>query len=374
LNDLFLITTVPPNHRQSIFGHQSKISLHQALPLDQMKVRDLSLFNVNEDPKAFELITKERSYILIAESPYEKQLWLEELESAIYALLLSSDNSRKCGWFYDVVYTSFHSAIYSNDRISVSNYLQRHPGHHQDSIINGKDLAGMTPLHWAAFCGHLELVEWLLEKNANIQTLNAHNNTPLMLAAIMGHNEIVLCLLSKYEEQGFDLNYVNTHGYNAYKLAVIFGVNMSHSSHVTALLNAFHENQPGNQINAFDTSGGTLLHLCAIKELPTSIEVLAQAGADLNLPHQRTLWTPLQLVCSTTQPNIETIRALLENGARVNVRDRQNRTALDLLLLGLSSGTEDESSYYPLIAEMIQKGGRCSLETTQVLSLDCKVK
>ena len=55
-----------------------------------------------------------------------------------------------------------------------------------------------TPLHWASFCGHVNVVRYLVEeRNCNIECRNKHGNTPLHCAALQGRLDVVQYLISE---------------------------------------------------------------------------------------------------------------------------------------------------------------------------------
>jgi len=62
---------------------------------------------------------------------------------------------------------------------------------------NAKGHAGYTPLHLAAFKGHVEIVKLLLERGANPNAEDNNGETPLHLAAQEGRVEIVKLLLER---------------------------------------------------------------------------------------------------------------------------------------------------------------------------------
>lgn len=45
--------------------------------------------------------------------------------------------------------------------------------------VDSRDNVLNTPLHYAAKAGHIEAVEWLLDHGADINALNANDDTPL---------------------------------------------------------------------------------------------------------------------------------------------------------------------------------------------------
>ena len=53
-----------------------------------------------------------------------------------------------------------------------------------------------SPIHWAAFKGHLAIVWKLLHSNVSHEHVDAQGNTALHLAAAGGHVSIILCLLN----------------------------------------------------------------------------------------------------------------------------------------------------------------------------------
>ena len=72
-----------------------------------------------------------------------------------------------------------------------------------------------SPLHWASFKGHLPIVWALLKANLSPYDIDACGNTSLHLAATGGNAEVLKCLMS----QGFDLTTRNWYGNTALDLA-----------------------------------------------------------------------------------------------------------------------------------------------------------
>jgi ankyrin repeat protein len=57
-----------------------------------------------------------------------------------------------------------------------------------------------TPLHVASQFGHLDVVKWLLDHNADVHVHDDKGDTPLHLAAIEGHLEVARILLEHNAE------------------------------------------------------------------------------------------------------------------------------------------------------------------------------
>lgn len=74
---------------------------------------------------------------------------------------------------------------------------------------------GLTGLHEAAICGNAQLVEYLIQQNANINCCDNEGWTPLHAAASLGHAKIVKLLL----DYGADATIVNCENFLALDLA-----------------------------------------------------------------------------------------------------------------------------------------------------------
>jgi ankyrin repeat protein len=61
-----------------------------------------------------------------------------------------------------------------------------------------RDNSGWTPLHYAAFEGHLVVCRTLLESGAKIDQTDNDGKPPLMLAAEEGHSDLVREFLKNY--------------------------------------------------------------------------------------------------------------------------------------------------------------------------------
>ncbi|MCG8340138.1 MAG: ankyrin repeat domain-containing protein [Cytophagales bacterium] len=79
-----------------------------------------------------------------------------------------------------------------------------------------------TPLHWAAGGGHIEVVQLLVENNANVDILAKDASTPLHWAAGGGHIEVVQLLIDKIDK-GADVNALGEDGSTALHWAAKWG-------------------------------------------------------------------------------------------------------------------------------------------------------
>ncbi|RYH26694.1 hypothetical protein EON65_14195 [archaeon] len=324
LNDVLLLTAVPSSS-------SSKINLNHVIPLDQVSLIDLRAIDSNEDGGAFEIRTPERPYQLVAESESEKRIWLEELESAIFSFM-STREGRKLGWNHAVVRHTFYSAAFYGDLTLLQKHVERMGVDNIDIV----DECGMSALHWAALGGQLDAVRYLLDNGADIDCLNGGLNSPLMLAAALGQHNVVLYLLNC----GADVEIRNMKDFDCLLMAAIFDNYSSGLFEAVQVLKL-----RGVDINKQDLSGGSSLHQCTSRNLPSSIQILVDCGADVNLKHGRSGLTPLQMACSGQYPDAETVRILLDKGAMPNWKDSSNYTAFAMILLTHKVGASNVVPY-----------------------------
>jgi transient receptor potential cation channel subfamily A protein 1 len=69
--------------------------------------------------------------------------------------------------------------------------------HHKDKVTIMRDVQFMTPLHRAVMFDHVEVVEYLIELGADIDSLDKENRTPLLLAASRNCLRVVAFLINK---------------------------------------------------------------------------------------------------------------------------------------------------------------------------------
>lgn len=87
-------------------------------------------------------------------------------------------------------YTTIHDFCKIGDLSSLKMQLT-------DANKNFIDELGMAPLHWACDRGHVHIVEYLLERQVDINLYSIDQQTPLHIASGCGHTDLVVLLLSK---------------------------------------------------------------------------------------------------------------------------------------------------------------------------------
>ncbi|XP_031475999.1 ankyrin repeat-containing protein P16F5.05c isoform X2 [Nymphaea colorata] len=97
-----------------------------------------------------------------------------------------------------LVYTRRHAFTYDCPPVSSHDDLE---------IPLGLPIVLHKALHMAAANGHLEVVEYLIRNNVDVNITNAEKNTPLHWACLNGHSEVVRNLILA----GADVAALNSH-------------------------------------------------------------------------------------------------------------------------------------------------------------------
>jgi len=165
--------------------------------------------------------------------------------------------------------------------------------------VNAKDEHAQTALMYSADNGHLQAVKILLSKGAKVDAQNALSATALMLAANRRHLEVVKALLGA----GAAVNVTASHGFTPLSVTV-----------------------SGRDENALRI-----------------VELLITAGAEVNSQDDEAR-TPLMMACSgppappapppggkapPIDTQLQTVESLLKSGARLDLKDKYDQTALD---------------------------------------------
>jgi ankyrin repeat protein len=174
---------------------------------------------------------------------------------------------------------------------------------------------GVTPLHCAVHRGHEEMVEMLLNSQANINATCKKGKTILHIAGEQGHRKLIKYLLhrrvnSRTADQG---------GATALQIAV--GTTHDEAT-VPLLIKSRFDMDVQNTV-----TGNTALHLAVELRRPRILAFLLEKGASMNVLNRDGI-TALQLACKTD--NCEAVSLFLERGAQIETRSAQGTTALHL--------------------------------------------
>jgi ankyrin repeat protein len=178
--------------------------------------------------------------------------------------------------------------------------------------------AHTTPVHLAAgIPGALPTLKLLLKKGARLKA-SASNFTPLMAACLSGDREIVQFLI----DRGADVKARNRIGFTALHAAALFGdaalvgLLLDHGAGANAKVIL---SQPADDIS-------TPLLTAAQRGDAAIAKLLLERGADVNVQEGQFARSPL--LCAATAGSAETVKLLLAKGAKVDVQDWTGSTPL----------------------------------------------
>ena len=179
---------------------------------------------------------------------------------------------------------------------------------------NIQDNFGMTPLMWAAQAGDVEMVTHVLELEVPLNALNNDGETALHLAIAHRHEEVSLILI---EQMDIDVN-TPTSGERG-------------TRHMTPLMHAIWREETrvvrmlltrkDILVNIQDAKGMTALHWAASAQNPEIVHALVAAPSIDLEPTSNTTSPPL--ILAAYKDNLYAIRALLDAGADINIRESE---------------------------------------------------
>lgn len=262
-----------------------------------------------------------------------------------------------------------HKAAASGDLDQVKSLLAQ-----DASLMTAEDQNATRdlPIHSAASTGQLEVIQFLVESGAIVDSGDSDASTALHVAAVRGHPACVAYLI----EQGADLAFQDNNG--AWSLS--FGVSGANAEVVDMLIKA------GAPLDLVTNTGVTLLHYAALRGMDEVFDLVVEAGIDPNVKAQNGA-VPLhfaaaggqkemigRLVAAGADPEVtdehgntplmnsawrgqaESMAALIANGANVNAADDWERTPLwataghgepDMTLALINAGADiDHASIY----------------------------
>ena len=215
-----------------------------------------------------------------------------------------------------------HTAVKSGNLAKVKSLLANNP-----DLIDARDEDNLTPLLWAAFKGHKEIVEFLIvngaqvnvksreagvtplhapaytgrediaglliENGANVNAKNKDGETPLFMAASRGNKKMVELLLQKGAELNTKSVFSMIEGYTPLHIAIKNG----HKEIAEKLI------EKGADINIRDKFGRAPLHSVAVRGYKEIAELLINKGADVNTLTNNG-WTPLYLAITNNHQEL----------------------------------------------------------------------
>ena len=211
--------------------------------------------------------------------------------------------------------------------------------------INAIDKYSWTPLHWASRNNHIELVKVLIKAKANLNEKATYYDdkkvfsgiTPLLASIVENNWEVAKLLI----ETGADVNLGIETGNRYTPLLLITSQKKPSLDIFNMLIKA------GADINAIDKDSWTPLHYAVKNNHIEIVNLLIEAGADVNIAsYTGDKLTPLLLLSSLTEPNMEILKMLIIAGASV---DYSSKIVLELKDKIIDSMKKNKSSKTDLI-------------------------
>ena len=213
--------------------------------------------------------------------------------------------------------------------------------------LNHADKSGNTALMAAARQGQENIVQALVESGSNVNyTVPADNGAASALQAALDttdvkdeHMRVIQYLLQK----GADVKGRNKAG----QFPLLFAVDHGHTEIAKELI------EHGADVNDMDLKGGFALLTAACNGYPRLVTLLAEHGANMKmaLPDGQT-----PLMCAVKTGHADTVKALLEKGAPVNAKTSSGVAALteasrvgavEVARLLLAQGADPVNGYVP---------------------------
>ena len=179
--------------------------------------------------------------------------------------------------------------------------------------IETKNDEGRSPLHVASISGELTTVKMLVKAGADVRATDAERETCLLFAAYFGHTDTVRYLVCLPE---VDLNHQESTNCTALHIAV----KRKHADVVEVLIDA------GADIETKNDEGRSPLHVASISGELTTMKMLVEAGADVRATDAKRVTC---LTLATYFGHTDTVRYLVSlPEVDLNQQDCGNYTAL----------------------------------------------
>ena len=191
--------------------------------------------------------------------------------------------------------TPIHKAAYRG-HLEILKFLTENNG--GANFVNAKNSNGMTPIHNAVSMGHLEIVKYLIEKGADVDAQNSNDMTPIHFAASKGYLEIVKCLA----KNGAEIDLTKTK-------KGMKPIHISASEGNIEIVKYLASN--GANINGKGRDDWTPIHYAAFFGHLEVVEYLAENGAEIQAPNQNKQ-TPVDLANNCGHIDVEEYLRLLQ--------------------------------------------------------------
>lgn len=191
------------------------------------------------------------------------------------------------------------------------------------------DRANLPPLHVACSLSNFEVVMLLVEKEADINNINATNNYSPLLISLKAYNSNKLEIAKYLVENGADVNYKNIHSETALSLT------FSH----TNPYNLYEDQEQyvffvlliknGAIVENASPRGNLILVAAEYNSVLVVDYLLENNMAEINVQNER---GDTALMYASRGDAKEVVEYLLSKGANKDIKNEDGKTALDIAI------------------------------------------
>lgn len=222
--------------------------------------------------------------------------------------------------------SALHLAVLTDNREVVTLLLENGA----DIDIAARDEFQGSPLEWAVFFGVKDIAIFLVERGADLNATNAVGGTPL--DAANSHNPFIPVgnLEAFNESRAFLRNYLIEKGAESGfpETALLEAIDLEDLTAVRALLESGANPDEAFVPPGIPAAGASALHLAVLKKHQGIVRLLLDSGADIDIRARDTFQgTPLEWASFFGLR--EMVELLVEAGADVNAKNAVGTTPLD---------------------------------------------
>ena len=175
--------------------------------------------------------------------------------------------------------------------------------------VDHTDVYGQTALHYAVELGHVDVVQVLIDAGADVEARDKKGSSPINFSG-------TFIIVKKLVEAGAGVRTVDTQRHTCLHLAADCG----HTETVRYLVGL-----PDVEVDHTEGEGCTALHWAADKNHADMVQVLIDAGADIEA-RDTSRNSPLLWACGSG--SLDAVKLLVRAGAGVSVTNNEGHTFL----------------------------------------------
>ena len=290
---------------------KGKLSFKDDIPLSASILRDRAADAATPsaagDAHSFEVVAPKKTYVLLAPSAADKAVWMEQIGNAMWKLAPQEARATP-GWRHHIVTGTVYHAAMMGDVAALQSLIAGQPEDDVRLLIDRTDKAQWSPLQYACYYGHAEVVQLLFAHGATRDVVTSAGQSLLHLAASRGHLDVVTLLL----DNGVDVDAVDNDGCTPLLSA------LQQSTHrrlgldvVTAVASTLIAHNA--DVNARSASTGDVALLLAVDSGAADvIQHMSTRGVMANVKVSATMATPLHVAVNAESVSVAVITALLK--------------------------------------------------------------